>query len=69
MVPASSFWLNIEFGGRNVTGEIRTTPTANWQDWTDLVTEVDLPAGVQEMHVRLGAGYNLRSVTFTPIDG
>ena len=61
--------LNIEFGGRNVTGEIRTTPTANWQDWTDLVTEVDLPAGVQEMHVRLGAGYNLRSVTFTPIDG
>ncbi len=60
--------LNIEFGGRDATGELRTSPTANWQDWTDLVTEVELQAGVQEMYVRCSAGYNLRSITFTPID-
>ncbi|MCP4938634.1 MAG: carbohydrate-binding protein, partial [Phycisphaeraceae bacterium] len=60
--------LRIEFDDRDVTGDLRTTSTANWQDWTDSSVVVELDAGVQEMHARLGAGYNLRSATFTKID-
>ena len=55
----------IECGGRDVTGTLRTTSTANWQDWKDLTTEVDLRAGVQDLDVRCGSGYNLRSLAFT----
>ncbi len=60
--------LRIEFDDVDVTGPLRITPTANWQDWTDLSTEIELPAGRQTMTVRCGAGYNLRSLTFTRLD-
>lgn len=59
--------LRIEFDGRDVTGTLRTPSTANWQDWSDFATEVRLKAGVQMMHVRCSSGYNLRSLTFTPL--
>ena len=59
--------LTIECGGVDLTGPLRTTSTANWQDWTNLSTEVDLKAGTQALFVRCSAGYNLRSLTFTPL--
>ncbi|MEE2972819.1 MAG: carbohydrate-binding protein [Planctomycetota bacterium] len=59
--------LSLEVDGRDVSGPIRTTPTANWQDWRDLETEIELDAGVQSLVVRLNSGYNLRSLTLAPI--
>ena len=57
--------LRLECGGEDLAGILRTTSTANWQDWTNLTTKVRLPAGRQQLFVRCGAGYNLRSLTFT----
>ena len=57
--------LRLECGGEDLSGTLRTTSTANWQDWTNLTTTVRLPAGRQQLFVRCGAGYNLRSLTFT----
>ncbi|HCD30007.1 MAG TPA: hypothetical protein DEQ73_05340, partial [Phycisphaerales bacterium] len=57
--------LRLECGGKDLVGTLRTTSTANWQDWTDLTTTVRLPAGPQQLFVRCGSGYNLRSLTFT----
>lgn len=59
--------IRIAFDGINGTGTLKTVPTANWQDWTDLTTEVTLKAGVQEMRVQCGGGYNLRRFTFVPL--
>lgn len=56
--------LSIEFNGEDVTGTLQTSPTANWQDWTNLETTVTLEEGVQKMKVNANAGYNLRSLTF-----
>ena len=61
--------LRIEFEGGDATETLRTTSTANWQDWTDLATEIDLRAGVQTMFVRCNSGYNLRRLTFIPLGG
>ena len=57
--------LRLECGGEDLAGTLRTTSTANWQDWTDLTTTVRLQAGPQQLFVRCGSGYNLRSLTFT----
>lgn len=59
--------LRIAFDGEDLTGPLNTTATANWQDWTDLTTEVTLEAGVQKMRVLCGSGYNLMRFSFEPI--
>lgn len=59
--------LSLAFDGVDATGVLRTTPTANWQDWTDLTTEVTLESGVQKLRVTCGGGFNLRRLTFEPL--
>jgi len=61
--------VRITFDGVDKTGSLKTTHTANWQDWTDLTAAVTLEAGVQKMRVLCGSGYNLRSFTFKPPGG
>ena len=56
--------------GTNLSGSVNVPATGGWQNWTNVTTNVTLPAGQQTLTIdQDNAGWNLNYVTFTSTSG
>lgn len=64
--------FRLELDGQDLTGTINTPGTGDWQNWTTISTEVDLPAGTQVVRFQnMGFAqerYNLNYMEFTLLE-